>query len=90
MAKYGTIKFNTAKYGSYAVLRSSIQLKDHFKVTHIINRVINIPGARKFRIKSENGLYTKGQVIQIPGNINKLRIKTAGGSYIICERKTLN
>jgi hypothetical protein len=90
MAKYGTIKYNAAKYGSYAVLRTSIQLKELFKIDNIINRVIHIIGPHRFRIKSGNGLYTYSQVIPIQGQVNKLRIRSSDGTYTICERKTLN
>jgi uncharacterized protein YegP (UPF0339 family) len=91
MAKYGTFKYKLAKYGSYAVLRTSIQLKNNYKLNSLLNMVLQIEGRHRFRISANNGPALCSNTVAIPGQISKFRIKSdKDNKYIICERKILD
>lgn len=91
MAKYGTFKYKLAKYGSYAVLRTSIELRNNLKMNSLLNKVLTIQGRHRFRISANNGPTVCSNTVAVQGQFSKFRIKTnSSEKYIICERKILD
>lgn len=91
MAKYGTFKYKQAKYGFWSVSSSKFKFLRRYRIGTVITETVELSGQQRLRIKSNNdGSYLVSNVVPIVGEINKIRIRTDTGSFLISERVKLD